>query len=162
RRCAYCTRRAVPLELEQMTPRSRRGADAVWNLTLACKDCNGRKGNRTAAEFGFPQLAAEGKRPLRDAAAGDETPWALYHGLQALGLPTEVGTGGRTKWNRTVRALPKAHWLDAACVGASTPVRLRLGGCVPLLIRATGRHSRQLRLTNAHGFPRPTPKATSV
>ena len=49
------------------------------------------------------------------------TRWALFRRLQATGLPVEVGTGGRTKWNRTTHQLPKTHWLDAACVG--TPVK---------------------------------------
>src|SRR5262249_23541412 len=67
-----------------------------------------------------------------------------------------------TKWNRTQRGLPKAHWIDAACVGASTPSVLRLTGVVPLQVTATGRHSRQMCRTNAVGFPDKAPKATSV
>jgi hypothetical protein len=77
------------------------------------------------------------------------------------GLPVEVGTGGRTKWNRTRRGLPKSHWIDAACVGASTPERVSCAGVAPLVIVATGRHSRQLCRTNAYGFPDKAPKATS-
>jgi hypothetical protein len=162
RACAYCKRTNLPLEVEHMTPTSRHGSDAVWNLTLACRPCNVRKGTRTAGEFGFPELEALGKRPLRDAAAVNITRRALFHRLEALGLPLETGTGGRTKWNRTVRGLPKSHWLDAACVGASTPETLRVAGMRPLQIRATGRHSRQMCRTNAFGFPDKAPKATSV
>jgi hypothetical protein len=162
RACAYCQASNVPLEVEHMTPTSRDGSDAVWNLTLACRPCNQRKGTRTAAEFGFPELEVLGKRPLRDAAAVNTTRWALFHRLEALGLPLETGTGGRTKWNRTVRGLPKSHWLDAACVGASTPETLRIAGVRPLQIRATGRHSRQMCRTNRFGFPDKAPKATSV
>jgi hypothetical protein len=88
--------------------------------------------------------------------------WALYRHLQATGLPVEVGTGGRTKWNRTRRGLPKAHWIDAACVGASTPEQVICARVVPLQIKAMGRHSRQMRRTNAFGFPDKAPKATSV
>jgi 5-methylcytosine-specific restriction endonuclease McrA len=162
RKCAYCQASNVPLEVEHMTPTSRHGSDAVWNLTLACRSCNLRKGTSTAAEFGFPELEAIGKRPLRDAAAVNITRWALFHRLEATGLPVETGTGGRTKWNRTVRGLPKSHWLDAACVGASTPETLRITGVRPLLIRAMGRHSRQMCQTNRFGFPDKAPKATSV
>jgi hypothetical protein len=90
------------------------------------------------------------------------TRWALYHRLLAIGLPVEVGTGGRTKWNRTRRGLPKAQWIDAACVGASTPERLLCAGVVPLRVKAMGRHSRQMCRTNAAGFPDKGPKATSV
>jgi hypothetical protein len=99
---------------------------------------------------------------LRDAAAVNATRWALYQRLKALGLPVETGTGGRTKWNRTTRNLPKTHWLDAACVGSSTPAALRVAGIVPLRITAMGRHSRQMCRTNASGFPDKAPKATSV
>jgi 5-methylcytosine-specific restriction endonuclease McrA len=162
RKCAYCQASDLPLEVEHMTPTSRHGSDAVWNLTLACRLCNQRKETRTAAEFGFPELEVLGKRPLRDAAAVNATRWVLFHRLEGLGLPVETETGGRTKWNRTVRDLPKTHWLDAACVGASTPERLRITGVRPLQIRATGRHSRQMCRTNRFGFPDKAPKATSV
>src|SRR5262249_32458801 len=74
----------------------------------------------------------------------------------------ETGTGGRTKWNRTRLGLPKTHWLDAACVGASTPERLRVAGVRPLAIRAMGRHARQLCRMDRFGFPRTGPKVTSV
>jgi len=40
--------------------------------------------------------------------------------------------------NRTRRELPKTHWLDAACVGTSTPDVLRVQQVVPLAIQATG------------------------
>jgi 5-methylcytosine-specific restriction endonuclease McrA len=163
RRCAYCGATGVPLEIEHIVPKSRAGSDRVSNLTLSCKPCNAAKGTRTAAEFGHSEIAVQAKRPLKDAAAVNATRWALYNRLQqATGLPVEVGTGGRTKWNRTQRKLPKAHWLDAACVGASTPTILRLTGIVPLVIVAMGRHSRQLCRTNAFGFPDKAPKATSV
>ena len=162
RRCAYCGATDRPLQVEHIVPRVRHGSNRVSNLTLACEDCNDTKGKRTAAEFGYPEIHAQAKQPLRDAAAVNATRWALYHRLAALGLPLETGTGGRTKWNRTQRELPKMHWLDAACVGASTPATLDMRGVVPLAIRATGRHSRQMCRTNATGFPDKAPKATSV
>ncbi len=152
-RCAYCDVTNVPLEIEHIVPRSRGGSDRVSNLTLACHACNQRKGNQTAAEFGFPQLHARAKLPLNNAAAVNTTRWALYQRLVATGLPVETGTGGRTKYNRTRRELPKAHWLDAVNVGASTPERLWLWGIRPLLMRATGHGTRQQCRTNASGFP---------
>jgi 5-methylcytosine-specific restriction endonuclease McrA len=162
RRCAYCSATGVPLQIEHVRPKSRGGTDRVSNLTLACERCNQKKGTRTAAEFGHPEVEAQAKRPLRDAAAVNTTRWVLWHRLETFRLPLETGTGGRTKWNRTVRGLPKAHWTDAACVGASTPAVLGMQGIVPLLIRAQGRHSRQMCRTNGAGFPNKGPKATSV
>jgi 5-methylcytosine-specific restriction endonuclease McrA len=162
RRCAYCGATDRPLQVEHITPRTRGGSNRVSNLTIACKQCNDAKGKRTATEYGHPEVQALAKRPLKDAAAVNSTRWSLFHRLAGLGLPLESGTGGRTKWNRIRRDLPKTHWLDAACVGASTPPRLQVKGLVPLAITAMGRHSRQMCRTNAFGFPDKAPKATSM
>ena len=88
--------------------------------------------------------------------------FALYERLKGCGLPLETGTGGLTKWNRVQQGLPKTHWLDASCVGQSTPTRLRWKEVVPLVITAMGRHSRQMCRVNDVGFPDKAPKATSV
>ncbi len=88
----------------------------------------------------------------------NSTRWALYQRLQAFGVPVEVGTGGRTKFNRVTRGLEKTHWLDAACVGASTPERLQVQGVVPLLITAQGHGCRQMCNVNDLGFPISKPK----
>jgi 5-methylcytosine-specific restriction endonuclease McrA len=162
RQCAYCGKTGVPLEIEHLTPKARGGSDRASNLTLACQPCNQAKGTRTTAEFGYPHLQAQAKAPLKDAAAVNATRWALYECLTALGLPMEVGTGGRTKWNRTKRGLPKTHWLDAVCVGASTPGIVHIEEVTPLLITATGRQSRQMCLMNRYGFPRTRAKGQRV
>jgi 5-methylcytosine-specific restriction endonuclease McrA len=154
RRCAYCKATGVPLQVEHIVPRSRvGGSDRASNLTLACRPCNQKKGAMTAEEFGYPEVQAQANRPLQDSAAVNATRWALYRRLQAIGLPVEAGTGGRTKWNRTRHNLPKAHWLDAACVGVSTPERLTVAGVRPLSIMATGHGNRQLSGTDQQGFP---------
>jgi hypothetical protein len=134
----------------------------VSNLVIACEPCNIAKGAQTEEEWGYPEVQAQARRPLQDAAAVNATRWALFHRLLATRLPVEVGTGGRTKWNRTQRGLPKAHWLGADAGGASTPERLVCAGVVPLHIKAMGRHSRQMCRTHAAGFPDKAPKATSV
>ena len=90
-------------------------------------------------------------RPLRLGSA-------LYERLKAVGLPVECGPGGLTKFNRTRRSLPKAHWIDAACVGTSTPASLKIAGVVPLLIAATGHGNRQKCNVNELGFPCSKPK----
>ena len=150
--CAYCGATDVRLEQEHMIPRNRGGSDRITNLTIACRPCNERKGNQTAAEFGFPHLMAQAKAPLKDAAAINSVRWALYQRLVATGLPIEVGTGGRTKWNRTQLRYTKAHWRDAACVGASTPNHLRVVIGSVLLIAAKGHGRRQMCRTNKYGF----------
>lgn len=162
RRCAYCGATGIPLQIEHLTPKVRGGSDRVSNLTLACGPCNQRKGSQTAAEFGFPQVQARATAPLGDAAAVNGTRWALWRRLDATGLPVETGSGGRTKYNRTRLGLPKAHWTDAACVGASTPAGLTATGIRPLLLRATGHGTRQMCRTDRYGFPsRHKPRARS-
>lgn len=160
RRCAYCGGTGVPLQVEHLTPKARGGSDQVRNLTLACAPCNQRKGTQTAAEYGFPQLQEQARLPLRDAAAVNSTRWALYRRLVATGLPVEVGSGGRTKYNRTRLGLAKAHWTDAACVGAGTPATLDTRGVHPLIITAMGHGSRQMCRMDRYGFPRTRPKQT--
>jgi 5-methylcytosine-specific restriction endonuclease McrA len=151
--CAYCGATGVRLEQEHLIPRSRGGSDRITNLTIACRPCNERKGNQTAAEFGFPQLMAQARAPLKDAAAVNSVRWALYRTLASTGLPVEIGTGGRTKWNRARLGWGKAHWRDAAMVGASTPDDLRSAVGSVLLIAATGHGRRQMCGTNSSGFP---------
>ncbi len=103
---------------------------------------------------------------MKDAAAVNATRWELYRRIQATGLPVETGSGGRTKYNRSIRQLPKTHWLDATCVGVSTPEVLQVEGIcslrsptpsaygtTPLTIIATGHGSRQMCGTNKYGFP---------
>jgi hypothetical protein len=98
-------------------------------------------------------VLAQAKTPLKDASAVNVTRWELFRRLQATGLLLETGSGGRTKYNRTQRRLPKTHWIDAACVGASTPDLLACEHVVPLLITATGRGRRKMCNTNDLGFP---------
>jgi hypothetical protein len=160
RQCIYCKIADVPLEVEHITPKSRGGSNRISNLTLACNKCNNKKNTMTAAEFGYPKVQALAKVPLKDAMAVNTTRWELYHRLQQTGLPVETGTGGTTKFNRTQRGLTKTHWLDAACVGKSTPGTLIIKDIKPLLIKATGHGSRQMCLVDQYGFPRSKAKTS--
>lgn len=159
RKCAYCGAENTRLEIEHIQPKSKAGSDRVSNLTLACHDCNQKKGNQRLQDFlnGKPdlvkQILSQASSPLKDAAAVNATRWALFERLKATGLPVEMGTGGRTKFNRVARGIDKAHWTDAACVGASTPERLLLRSVRPLLIAAKGHGKRQRCGTDKHGFP---------
>lgn len=153
RKCAYCGAEQVPLQVEHINPKMRGGSNRVSNLTIACEDCNRKKGNLTAAEFGYPHVQALARQPLRDGAVINATRWALFQHLTSTGLPVEGGTGGRTKFNRCHQGYAKTHWLDAVCVGESgtsvfVPQTIR-----PLLISAKGHGSRQRCRTDAFGFP---------
>ncbi len=164
RTCSYCGKQNVPLQIEHIVARANGGTDRISNLCLACQPCNIHKGTQELAVFLakkpalLKQLIAQAKAPLKDATAVNSTRWALFERLQELGLPMECGSGGLTKFNRTLQDFPKTHWLDAACVGKSTPERLGVKGVVPLLITATGHGRRQLCLMDEHGFPRTKPK----
>jgi 5-methylcytosine-specific restriction endonuclease McrA len=160
RTCAYCGAQDVPMQVEHIQSRSKGGSNRVSNLCLACEPCNVKKGTQDIGTFlaHKPEVLARiltyAKAPLKDAAVVNATRRSLYRRLHVLGLPMESGTGGRTKYNRTTRGLAKAHWLDAACVGASTPEHLHIKGVVPLLIKAYGHGRRQMCLMDKRGFPR--------
>jgi len=148
------------LEAEHIIPRSRGGSNRISNLTIACRKHNLEKGDATAAEYGFPEVQAQAKRPLKDAAAVNTTRWALFNRLKGMGLPVETGSGGLTKFNRTRRGLPKAHWIDAACVGHSTPEKLDTAKIKLLRVKAVGHNSRQMCRMDKYGFPRTSAKAS--
>lgn len=159
RTCVYCGAKGVPLQVEHVIPKARGGSDRVSNLTLACAACNQAKGAQSIEEFLahkpalLKKIKAQLKRPLKDAAAVNATRWELWRRLTATGLPVECGSGALTKFNRAQQGIEKAHWLDAACVGKSTPT-LRLGNVAPLFIKSYGRGSRQIWQADAFGFPK--------
>lgn len=158
RKCCYCGVQNVPMEIEHITPKSRGGSDRVSNLCLACRTCNQKKGSLTAREFGFPEIQAQAKKPLKDAAAVNSTRLAVWQMFTSTGLPVEVGTGGRTKFNRTQQNYPKAHWIDAACVSESGESITLSVDAKPLRLAAMGRGKRHMVQTDAHGFPTAKPK----
>lgn len=157
RQCAYCGAKDVPLQVEHIQARARGGTDRISNLCLACEPCNIAKGTQDIKDFlsGKPDLLnrvlAQAKAPLKDATAVNATRWALFNALKATGLPVSTGSGGRTKFNRTRLGLPKAHWIDAACVGKVDTLKLLT--TQPLLIAAKGLGTRQLCGTDKYGFP---------
>lgn len=164
RACTYCGKQHVPLQVEHIQSRAKGGSHRVSNLCLACEPCNQAKGTQDIRDFLakkpdlLKKILAQAKVPLKDAAAVNATRWVLYERLQSLGLPVECGTGGRTRYNRTLRDLPKTHWIDAACVGASTPLVVQTADVRPLFITAVGSGNRQMCRMDRYGFPRTGPK----
>ena len=151
RQCAYCGIKDVPLQVEHIRSKANGGTNRVSNLCIACQPCNQKKGSMNADEFGYPDIQAKAKKPLKDATVVNATRWKLYDMLNDMGYPLEVATGGRTKYNRVQQGYPKSHFIDAACVGAS-------GECVnlnpdhqPLHIQAVGHGTRQMCQTNKYG-----------
>ncbi len=112
--CAYCSASATRLEIDHVHPRSKGGGNRISNLVIACRACNEAKADQPIEAFlaDRPELLAQIqmqiKTPLADAAAVNSTRWRVYQELQRTGIPVEVGTGGRTRWNRTRLALPES------------------------------------------------------
>ena len=158
RQCAYCDAKDVPLQIEHIRPKAQGGSNRASNLTLACPCCNQKKAARSIEEFlakdkkRLANILADAKKPLRDAAAVNATRWVLASALQATGLPIELASGGRTKFNRCTLKVPKTHALDAACVG--TMQSIHNWQRPTLTLKATGRGSYQRTRLNKFGFPR--------
>lgn len=160
RQCAYCGASDTPLEIEHIKPRRKGGTNRISNLAIACCKCNQEKGTQDIDAFLFKKpsllkrILSQSKKPLLDATAVNATRWRLFESLKGSGLPVETGSGGLTKFNRKQNNLPKTHWLDAACVGKSTPSNLKVKIKQPLLVSATGHGSRQMCRTDRYGFPK--------
>jgi len=157
RQCAYCGVKDVPLEIEHIQPKSQGGSDRISNLCLACHKCNQRKGNRDIKDFlkgksdVLNRVLKQAKTTLKDAASVNSTRWALFNTLKSFGLPVSTGTGGQTKFNRIRFSLPKAHWIDAACVGVVNAIKVVTTKI--LKVKATGFGGRQRCQTDKFGYP---------
>jgi hypothetical protein len=145
------------LDARRAIRRGRR--NRMSNLVCACRKHNEEKNDLSLEEYGrlrgknFAHVKAQAKATLKDATTINATRWALFNRLKGIDLPIETGSGGLTKFNRTQRGLIKEHWIDAACVGRSTPEKLGVANVQPLRIKATGRGTRQKCSTNKYGFP---------
>lgn len=162
RACVYCGASglgtgSVPLTLDHVRPRARRGAEDPTNLVAACRSCNLAKGDLELEEFlrDRPAVLERVRRrlaaPLREEAVSVSRS-ALHRRLRELCLPVRAASGGRTKWNRSRAGLPWDHVLDALCVGhvdaiASLPA-------VQHVAVSTGRGSYSRTRMDRHGFPR--------
>lgn len=157
RQCAYCGIKDVPLEIDHIQPKSKGGSDRISNLCLACHKCNQRKGNRDIQDFFksksdvLKRVLKQAKAPLKDAASVNSTRWSLFNTLKLTGLPVRTGTGGQTKFNRMRFELPKAHWIDAACVGVVDVIKLVTTKI--LKVKATGFGGRQRCQKDKFGYP---------
>ena len=132
RKCFYCGAKNVPLEKEHILPKGKGGTNRASNLTVACRPCNIKKGNKhpdeLTGDFGKRVQSAlrAAKKPLKDAASVNTIRWKIVETLKATGVPVIYGTGGKTKWHRKQADLPKTHYYDAACVACvpKSPVSL--------------------------------------
>jgi 5-methylcytosine-specific restriction endonuclease McrA len=122
RNCAYCHAREVRLEIDHIVPKSRGGSNRASNLTLACHACNQRKAQQTAEEFGFPEVQAKARVPLKDAAHVSALKSRVVQDLQAAFGASQVSStyGYETKYKRIQGlGLPKSHTNDAVAIACA-------------------------------------------
>jgi 5-methylcytosine-specific restriction endonuclease McrA len=142
RTCAYCGKTGVPLEVDHIVPKSRGGTDRVSNLTIACRNCNLKKGDQTAEEFGYPHLQKQAKESLKAPACLNNIRWKLVEQLDA-----EYTYGYITKYQRNKLGLEKSHVNDAFVIaGGTTQER-----CRPYEVIQIRRNNRSLQ-KNRKGF----------
>jgi len=60
-RCMYCGRSDVPLTVDHVIPKARKGEDTWENLVTACVYCNNKKGDRIPEEAHMKLL----RKPMR-------------------------------------------------------------------------------------------------
>ncbi len=157
RKCTYCNKENIPLQIEHIVPKSKGGSNRVSNLVLACDKCNKKKGDKAIEQFLaknpnlLKTIKMQAQKPLLDAAAVNATRWNLFEGLKQTKLKITTGTGGQTRFNRCQLKLEKTHFYDAACVGQVD--ELEVLSNQPLIITCKGHGGRQKAALNKYGYP---------
>jgi hypothetical protein len=157
RKCVYCDVTGVPLNIDHVEPKSKSGSNRISNLVLACVKCNQSKGSKSLNVFvkdnvRLGKIKSGLTKPLRDAAAVNATRNRLFKELNGL-LPTVVGSGGLTKYNRVRNGLVKSHGFDALCVTDENCV-VRSVPSKFLTAKVTGRGVYCRTTPDKYGFPR--------
>ena len=142
RKCVYCGKTNIPLEIEHLTLRSRNGPDTVDNLAISCHDCNQKKNNLTAEEFGYPEVRKRALIPLKNSAFMNIVRWKLAQLTEAA-----YTFGYITKKNRISLGLDKSHANDAFVIAGGT----NQARTSPFTITQRRRDNRSIQ-TNRKGF----------
>ena len=142
RKCTYCNKKDIPLEIEHIIPKSRGGSNRVSNLALACKKCNLKKGTQTAAEFGFPNIQKKAKESLKATVFMNVVRSQIVRELNC-----EYTYGYITKHNRIKLNIEKSHSNDAFVIAQGT-TQQRTISCA---CSQTRRNNRKLQL-NRRGY----------
>ena len=127
-RCAYCHQEATatnPWEIDHVDPTTRGGSDRASNLALSCHDCNQAKGNRTAQEFGHPEVQALAKAPSgmrqRSIAPGAPCTSGCWHLGCRWRRPAEAAPNGTVSsgdYPRPIGSMPSV-WVRARLSGST-------------------------------------------
>ena len=154
----YCGKKAKPVELDHVIPRSLSGPNTPWNLVVACHKCNQRKDNKPLAEFlkrraqRLADIEAQLQKPLASAAHMNVIIPELLRRLCQQGHHVTEHDTAQTAANRQTLNVKKDHHIDAAVLGEPTTLR-----GVPnhiLSIKAIGRGQRKRIMPDKSGTPR--------
>ncbi|MGM0380337.1 MAG: RNA-guided endonuclease IscB, partial [Bacillota bacterium] len=136
RKCVYCGKKGVPLEIDHIIPKSRGGSNRVDNLTISCHDCNQKKDSQTAKEFGYPKVQQQAKKTLKSTAFMNIIRWKIVNKLDC-----DYTFGHITKMNRINLGLQKTHFNDAFVIaGGDNQKRIN-----PIKININRRNNRSLQ-----------------
>lgn len=142
RKCAYCKKTNIPLEIEHIIPKSRGGSNRVSNLTLSCRECNQKKGDMTAKEFGYSRVQGKAKQSLKS------TPFMNLVRTRIVDLlKCEKTYGYITKHDRIKLGLKKSHVNDAFVIARG----VNQERCIPYIVKQIRRNNRSIQL-NRKGF----------
>lgn len=124
-RCCYCDEEDIPLEIEHIKPKSRGGTDTWNNLTLACRECNERKNNKTPEEAGM-KLIVKPKNFIstnifRYASQTQQGKYYLYSQIKnKYNIEPDFTYGQYTNWQRKTFNIDKTHINDAIIIAITT------------------------------------------
>lgn len=158
RKCAYCGKKDVPLQVEHIEPKAKGGSDRVSNLCLSCSKCNSDKGSRSVKDFLrnkqeiLNRILKQAKSPLRDAAVVNATRNRIVEMLSTKLVTVITGEGCQTKMNRINSGLAKEHFLDAASV-SDRLIKVVSQISKPLIAICKGQGGRQKAALNKYGYP---------
>jgi 5-methylcytosine-specific restriction endonuclease McrA len=136
--CAYCRKDLIPgWQADHVQPKSRGGSDRARNRVAACEACNVKKSNRTAEEFGHPEVIEVAKENYAPAAIVTSIKTVLVRELSRI-APVVETDGALTSRNRRGASLEKSHAVDALCA-LEVPKDVRVPSVqVRLVARAAG------------------------
>ena len=171
-KCQYCDGKTKDnvLQIEHMVSKKNGGSNSIKNLSLACNTCNKEKNSLNLDQW-LTKLKDSRKTELnktrikrieeilkgkihihkRYAAWVSSYRWVLVNDLKKLFEKIELSSGGRTKYNRINKKLPKEHYYDALCVG-DVPEMFNFKTNEVICIQAKGRGSRFRGRTNKCGI----------
>lgn len=150
--CQYCRRDMIKegliAEVDHILPKSRGGKDTFKNLVAACRECNQAKGEKAAAEFGYPNLKGADFSVPSLLNAGKTY---LFERLSKIAR-TEKCFGYETKEWRKRLGLEKAHYTDALAIAVEGRIVRDLVQPIVFIARRRNRDMFNLKVVEFAGL----------